>query len=53
MTAPVLGIVVLFALVPLKLVPVGLAGAAGALVGRRVVDLIASRRQGAGRPTGA
>jgi H+/Cl- antiporter ClcA len=53
MTAPILGIVVLFALVPLKLVPLGLAGAAGALVGRRVVDRIASRIRPASRPTEA
>lgn len=53
MTAPLLGIVVLFALVPLKLVPLGLAGAAGALVGRRVVHRVASRRTAADRPTGA
>jgi H+/Cl- antiporter ClcA len=53
MTAPILGIVVLFALVPLKLVPIGLAGAAGALIGRRIVDRIASRLQGDGRPTQA
>jgi H+/Cl- antiporter ClcA len=52
MTAPLLGIVVLFALVPLKLVPLGLAGAAGALLGRRVVDRIASRWTAAGRPSG-
>jgi H+/Cl- antiporter ClcA len=52
MTAPLLGIVVLLALVPLKLVPVGLAGAAGALIGRRVVDRIASRTSPDGRPTG-
>jgi H+/Cl- antiporter ClcA len=53
MTAPILGIVVLFALVPLKLVPLGLAGAAGALVGRRVVDRIASRIRPPRRPTEA
>lgn len=53
MTAPILGIVVLFALVPLKLVPVGLAGAVGALAGRWVVDRIAAGLQRTGRPTGA
>jgi H+/Cl- antiporter ClcA len=53
MTAPILGIVVLFALVPLKLVPLGLAGAAGALLGRRVVDGLVARRAAAGRPSGA
>jgi H+/Cl- antiporter ClcA len=45
MTAPILGIVVLLALVPLKLVPLGLAGAIGAVAGRRVVDRLASRTQ--------
>jgi len=53
MTAPVLGIVVLFALVPVKLIPLGLAGAAGAILGRRVVDRLGSRSTPPGRPTGA
>jgi len=53
MTAPVLGIVVLFALVPVKLIPLGLAGAAGAILGRRVVDRMGSRSTPPGRPTGA
>ena len=53
MTAPILGIVVLFALVPLKLIPLGLAGAVGALLGRRVVDRVASRMGADGRPNRA
>jgi H+/Cl- antiporter ClcA len=50
MTAPILGIVVLLALVPVKLIPVGLAGAVGAIAGRRVVDRLGSRTPTAGRP---
>jgi H+/Cl- antiporter ClcA len=38
MTAPFLGVVMLLALLPGKLLPLGLAGAAGAVAGRRVVD---------------
>jgi hypothetical protein len=37
LTKPALAIVILLALVPLSLVPVGLAGAAGAIAGRRLV----------------
>jgi H+/Cl- antiporter ClcA len=50
MTAPILGIVVLLALVPLKLVPVGLAGGIGAIAGRRAVDRLGSRTRAGGRP---
>jgi H+/Cl- antiporter ClcA len=37
MTAPVLGVVMLLALLPAKLLPLGLAGAAGAVAGRYAV----------------
>jgi hypothetical protein len=34
MTAPLLGVVMLLALLPAKLLPLGIAGAAGAIAGR-------------------
>jgi hypothetical protein len=37
MTAPMLGVVMLLALLPAKLLPLGIAGAAGAIVGRFAV----------------
>lgn len=40
MTAPALGIVVLFALLPLELVPLGLVAALGAITGRALVDRV-------------
>ena len=49
MTAPVLGIVVLFALVPLKLVPLGLVAAAGAMGGRALLDRLGAGAQGRAR----
>ncbi len=53
MTAPLLGVVVLFALVPLKMVPLGLVGAIGAILGRKAAERLRSSDAAPGRPTGA
>jgi hypothetical protein len=38
MTVPALGVVMLLSLLPAKLLPLGLVGAAGAVSGRWVID---------------
>jgi H+/Cl- antiporter ClcA len=44
MTAPMLGVVMLLALLPAKLLPLGIAGAAGAIAGRVAVTRLQGRR---------
>jgi H+/Cl- antiporter ClcA len=52
MTAPILAIVVLFALLPVKLLPLGIAATIGAVVGRKLLErVIPSSAAPAGRPT--
>jgi hypothetical protein len=43
MTSPIVAVIIVLSLMPLKLLPIGLAGALGAVAGRRGLETILPR----------